>query len=111
MVQITCECHGESNPGSGFFPFYPCIIREGVSFEFSNSWFSECNLFYTQRLAEDSNPTIAAAASKTIYELKKQWEIEEGDSWRFTMNQMPMDQDEVVSEGLDDDDSKEWKKK
>ncbi|KAL0332821.1 UNVERIFIED_CONTAM: Senescence-associated protein SPA15, chloroplastic [Sesamum calycinum] len=40
-----------------------------------------------QRLAEDSNPAIAAAAAKTIYELKKQWEIEEGDSWRFMMNQ------------------------
>ncbi|KAL0343026.1 UNVERIFIED_CONTAM: Senescence-associated protein SPA15, chloroplastic [Sesamum angustifolium] len=35
----------------------------------------------------DSNPAIAAAAAKTIYELKKQWEIEEGDSWRFMMNQ------------------------
>ncbi|XP_057784077.1 senescence-associated protein SPA15, chloroplastic isoform X1 [Salvia miltiorrhiza] len=40
-----------------------------------------------QRLAEDSNPAIAAAAAKTIYELKRQWEIEEGDSWRFMMNQ------------------------
>ncbi|KAJ9172982.1 hypothetical protein P3X46_016162 [Hevea brasiliensis] len=40
-----------------------------------------------QRLAEDRNPAIAAAASKAIYELKKQWEIEEGDSWRFMMNQ------------------------
>lgn len=39
-----------------------------------------------QRLAEDRNPAIAAAASKAIYELKKQWEIEEGDSWRFMMN-------------------------
>uniref|UniRef100_A0A7N0U5L1 Senescence-associated protein SPA15, chloroplastic n=1 Tax=Kalanchoe fedtschenkoi TaxID=63787 RepID=A0A7N0U5L1_KALFE len=42
-----------------------------------------------QRLAEDSNLAVAAAASKAIYELKKQWEIEEGDSWRFTMNQNP----------------------
>ncbi|KAI5434741.1 senescence-associated protein AAF, chlorolplastic [Lathyrus oleraceus] len=40
-----------------------------------------------QRLAEDSNPAIAAAASKAIYELKKQWEIEEGDSWRFMMDE------------------------
>ncbi|XP_031257926.1 senescence-associated protein AAF, chlorolplastic isoform X1 [Pistacia vera] len=39
-----------------------------------------------QRLAEDSNPAVAVAASKAIYELKKQWEIEEGDSWRFMMN-------------------------
>ncbi|CAK9156030.1 unnamed protein product [Ilex paraguariensis] len=45
-----------------------------------------------QRLAEDSNPAIAAAASKTIYELKKQWEIEEGDSWRFMMNQKPVEE-------------------
>lgn len=42
-----------------------------------------------QRLAEDSNPAIATAASKAIYELKKQWEIEEGDSWRFMVNQNP----------------------
>lgn len=47
------------------------------------SWRLGCPM---QRLAEDSNPVIAAAASKTIYELKKQWEIEEGDSWRFMMN-------------------------
>ncbi|XP_058766078.1 senescence-associated protein AAF, chlorolplastic-like [Vicia villosa] len=40
-----------------------------------------------QRLAEDSNPAIAAAASKAIHELKKQWEIEEGDSWRFMMDE------------------------
>ncbi|KAK8546630.1 hypothetical protein V6N12_027406 [Hibiscus sabdariffa] len=44
-----------------------------------------------QRLAEDNNPAIAAAASKAIYELKKQWEIEEGDSWRFMMNLKPSD--------------------
>ncbi|KAK1258863.1 hypothetical protein QJS04_geneDACA018701 [Acorus gramineus] len=40
-----------------------------------------------QRLAEDSNPTVAAAASKAIDELKRQWEIETGDSLRFMMNQ------------------------
>ena len=40
-----------------------------------------------QRLAEDSNPAIAEAATKTMFELKRQWEIEEGDSWRFMMNQ------------------------
>ncbi|KAL4325941.1 hypothetical protein GQ457_11G004860 [Hibiscus cannabinus] len=44
-----------------------------------------------QRLAEDNNPAIAAAASKAIYELKKQWEIEEGDSWRLMMNLKPSD--------------------
>ncbi|XP_038899909.1 senescence-associated protein AAF, chlorolplastic isoform X4 [Benincasa hispida] len=40
-----------------------------------------------QRLAEDSNPAIATAASNAIKELKNQWEIEEGDSWSFTVNQ------------------------
>ncbi|KAH1214625.1 Senescence-associated protein AAF, chlorolplastic [Glycine max] len=45
-----------------------------------------------QRLAEDSNPAIAAAASKAIYELKKQWEIEEGDSWRFMMDENTMEE-------------------
>ncbi|KAM7515850.1 hypothetical protein LguiA_005433 [Lonicera macranthoides] len=44
-----------------------------------------------QRLAEDSNPAIAAAASKTINELKRQWKIEEGDSWRFMMDQNPIE--------------------
>ncbi|GFY87692.1 senescence-associated family protein [Actinidia rufa] len=56
-----------------------------------------------QRLAEDSNPAIAAAASKTIYELKKQWEIEEGDSWRFMMNQRTTV--EVDIKEIDDDPS------
>ncbi|CAN0913800.1 Senescence-associated protein AAF, chlorolplastic [Linum grandiflorum] len=42
-----------------------------------------------QRLAEDRNPAIAAAAANTIYELKKQWEIEEGDNWRFMVNLKP----------------------
>ena len=55
-----------------------------------------------QRLAEDSNPAIAAAAAKTIYELKRQWEIEEGDSWRFMMNQ-----DTQVNNTDDDDDDDE----
>ncbi|KAJ4909905.1 senescence-associated family protein [Raphanus sativus] len=39
-----------------------------------------------QRLAEDSNPSIAAAASRAIVALKKQWEVEEGDALRFMMN-------------------------
>lgn len=50
-----------------------------------------------QRLAEDSNPAIAAAASKAIYELKKQWEIEEGDSWRFMVSQ------NIMEEGSEED--------
>ncbi|XP_020519626.1 uncharacterized protein LOC18428766 isoform X2 [Amborella trichopoda] len=40
-----------------------------------------------QRLAEDSNPAVAAAATKAINELKKQWKLDEGDSWKFTLNQ------------------------
>ncbi|KAL9233711.1 hypothetical protein vseg_008670 [Gypsophila vaccaria] len=40
-----------------------------------------------QRLAEDSDPAVAAAASIAIHELKQQWEIQEGDSWRFMLNQ------------------------
>ncbi|XP_059450118.1 senescence-associated protein SPA15, chloroplastic isoform X2 [Corylus avellana] len=53
-----------------------------------------------QRLAEDSNPAIAAAASKAIYELKKQWKIEEGDSWRFMMNKLTVEKD---SQEVEDD--------
>lgn len=53
-----------------------------------------------QRLAEDRNPTIAAAASRTIKQLKRQWEIEDGDSWRFMVNQIP---DEDVDDKEDDD--------
>ncbi|KAG0449376.1 hypothetical protein HPP92_027416 [Vanilla planifolia] len=46
-----------------------------------------------QRLAKDSNPAVAAAASKAINELKHQWEkqeeeeAEERSSLRFMMNQ------------------------
>ncbi|KAJ4706864.1 Senescence-associated family protein [Melia azedarach] len=54
-----------------------------------------------QRLAEDSNPVIAAAAAKTIYELKKQWEIEEGDSWRFMMNLKPGDRPDGSNDNTD----------
>ncbi|KAH9675394.1 Senescence-associated protein AAF chlorolplastic [Citrus sinensis] len=57
-----------------------------------------------QRLAKDSNPAIAAAASKTIFELKKQWEIEEGDSWRFMMNPKPAEGEET-EEANDDADT------
>ncbi|XP_022771918.1 uncharacterized protein LOC111314632 isoform X1 [Durio zibethinus] len=54
-----------------------------------------------QRLAEDSNQAVAAAASKAIYQLKKQWEIEEGDSWRFMMNLKPVE--ETDGDGDKDD--------
>ncbi|CAN8251476.1 unnamed protein product [Cochlearia groenlandica] len=48
-----------------------------------------------QRLAEDSNPAIAAAASRAIIAMKKQWEVEEGDSLRFMMNlELPNDDED-----------------
>ena len=40
-----------------------------------------------QRLAQDSNPAVASSAARAIGELRKQWELEEGDSLRFVMNQ------------------------
>ncbi|CAL9110552.1 unnamed protein product [Musa textilis] len=46
-----------------------------------------------QRLAQDSNHAVAAAASKAINELKQQWELEEGDSLRFMMNQFSQEED------------------
>ncbi|KAL2317252.1 hypothetical protein Fmac_031128 [Flemingia macrophylla] len=55
-----------------------------------------------QRLAEDTNPAIAVAASKAIYELKKQWEIEEGDSWRFMMDEDTMDKKGSRESGNED---------
>lgn len=52
-----------------------------------------------QRLAQDPNYAVARAASSAIDELKKQWELEEGDSLRFVMNQ------NLASEDTDDDDN------
>ncbi|XP_062218946.1 senescence-associated protein OSA15, chloroplastic isoform X3 [Phragmites australis] len=52
-----------------------------------------------QRLAQDSNYAVARAASRAIDELKKQWELEEGDSLRFVMNQ------NLAAEKTDDDNS------
>ncbi|KAL3591004.1 hypothetical protein D5086_009644 [Populus alba] len=56
-----------------------------------------------QRLAEDKNPAIANAASKTIHELNKQWEIQEGDSWRFMMNQKPVEEVDSQEDNNDAD--------
>uniref|UniRef100_A0A0A9HU41 Uncharacterized protein n=1 Tax=Arundo donax TaxID=35708 RepID=A0A0A9HU41_ARUDO len=52
-----------------------------------------------QRLAQDSNYAVANAASRAIDELKKQWELEDGDSLRFVMNQ------KLAAEETDDDNS------
>ncbi|KAF3332656.1 hypothetical protein FCM35_KLT02233 [Carex littledalei] len=51
-----------------------------------------------QRLANDSNPAVAAAASKAINELRKQWELEEGDSLTFKMNQCSQVEDRDESD-------------
>uniref|UniRef100_A0A0E0KYH6 Senescence domain-containing protein n=1 Tax=Oryza punctata TaxID=4537 RepID=A0A0E0KYH6_ORYPU len=50
-----------------------------------------------QRLAQDSNYAVARAARRAIDELTKQWELEEGDSLRFVLNQ------NMVSEETADD--------
>jgi hypothetical protein len=55
--------------------------------------------FQLQRLAQDPNYAVARAASRAINELKKQWELEEGDSLRFVMNQ------NLASGDTDDDNS------
>lgn len=55
--------------------------------------------FRLQRLAQDPNYAVARAATSAIDELKKQWELEEGDSLRFVMNQ------NLASEDTDDDDN------
>ena len=52
-----------------------------------------------QRLAQDSNYAVASSAARAIDELRKQWELEEGDSLRFVMNQ------NMASEETDDDSS------
>jgi hypothetical protein len=56
-------------------------------------------LFQLQRLAQDPNYAVARAASRAIDELKKQWELEEGDSLRFVMNQ------NLASRDTEDDNS------
>lgn len=59
---------------------------------------------WKQRLAQDSNPAIAAAASRAIFALKKQWEVEEGDSLRFMMNlEKPTDDDDYDGESDHDE--------
>ena len=60
---------------------------------------------WKQRLAEDSNPAIAAAASRAIIALKKQWEVEEGDSLRFMMNFEKPSDDDVKEKEEEDGDS------
>uniref|UniRef100_A0ACD5TBE8 Uncharacterized protein n=1 Tax=Avena sativa TaxID=4498 RepID=A0ACD5TBE8_AVESA len=56
-----------------------------------------------QRLAQDSNYAVASSASRAIDELRKQWELEEGDSLRFVMNQS-LDSEETDDDGSAADD-------
>ncbi|MQL94140.1 hypothetical protein Taro_026791 [Colocasia esculenta] len=49
-----------------------------------------------KRLAEDNNPAVAAAASKAIDELRRQWELQEGDHLQFRMKKIsPKEVDET----------------
>nr|AGT16852.1 hypothetical protein SHCRBa_235_G19_R_50 [Saccharum hybrid cultivar R570] len=57
-----------------------------------------------QRLAQDPNYAVATAASSAIDELKKQWELEEGDSLRFVMNQNLASEDTVGDDNSAADD-------
>lgn len=52
-----------------------------------------------QRLAEDSNPAVAAAASKAIEELERQWQIEEGDTLVFSMDESLSDSEKMNPNG------------
>eukprot|EP00252_Welwitschia_mirabilis_P012759 TRINITY_DN2822_c0_g1_i1.p1 TRINITY_DN2822_c0_g1~~TRINITY_DN2822_c0_g1_i1.p1 ORF type:complete len:484 (-),score=115.37 TRINITY_DN2822_c0_g1_i1:157-1608(-) len=61
-----------------------------------------------QRLSQDSNPAVAAAASKAIEELNTQWQIEEGDTLIFSMDENPegskiLDSDTELDDNDDDD--------
>lgn len=90
------KCWYGCSTGITFGPF------EALVYEINTCKYSKCKVLFFQRLAEDSNPAIAEAASKTIDQLKKQWEIEEGDSWRFMMNQtLPTEVDEDDDDGTD----------
>jgi len=61
--------------------------------------------FWLQRLAQDPNYAVARAASSAIDELKKQWELEEGDSLRFVMNQNLASEDADGDNSAADDDT------
>jgi hypothetical protein len=58
-----------------------------------------------QRLAQDSNPAVAAAASKAIEELKRQWQIEEGDTLVFSMDESLSDSEKMNPNGDIEDES------
>ncbi|CAA6665371.1 unnamed protein product [Spirodela intermedia] len=55
------------------------------------------------RLAEDRNPAVAAAASKAIDELRRQWALEEGDSLQFMLNKVLQKGKEEIDVDPEDD--------
>lgn len=63
----------------------------------------QCLSFNMQRLAQDSNYAVARAAARAIDELRKQWELEEGDSLRFVMNQKLASEETVDDSSAADD--------
>lgn len=71
---------GNSGMGALQVKYYMEIFFAGIVVLASCSWYGViygCGIF-PQRLAGDSSPAIAAAASRAIYKLNKKWEIEEG---------------------------------
>ena len=57
-----------------------------------------------QRLAQDSNYAVASSAARAIDELRKQWELEEGEGLRFVVNQN-LGSKETDDDGAAEDDT------
>eukprot|EP01018_Ginkgo_biloba_P026405 Gb_24599 [translate_table: standard] len=59
-----------------------------------------------QRLAQDSNPVVSTAASKAIDELRRQWQIEEGDTLVFSMDESSDSETLISNLEIDDESEK-----